>query len=345
MKAISLAFLYNIQRIYPSLNDPQSFLEADYDDVKTIEWIVKHLKNVVKEVIPIEANKEAYLKLYEERGKIDLAFNFSLGLYGQSRYAQLPAILEMLQIPYTGSSVLTQALLMDKGKAKEVLLANNISTPPFQLFISGEEKLNENLKFPLIVKPTARGSSAGITNQSVVRDEGSLKKQVSFVINLFNEPALVEPFLIGREFSIAMLGNPPRILPIIEPNHSQLPKSYERLDSLEVKWLFEDTEEAKDYLGCPAKVSPELRQKLEDLCLGTWRSLQILDWCRIDLRCDQEGNPYVLDINSPAGIMPPEVSKTSYFPVASRAAGMDYEEMLETIIETTLQRYGKKESQ
>lgn len=340
MKKLTIGFLYNVRHHYPNPQDFRIQLEADFDDPETTKNQIKHLQNCGYQVIPIEADEKAYFKLAKNKKKIDLAFNLAEGLYGKDREAHLPAILEMLKIPYTGSSPLTEGLVLDKAKTKDILISKKISTLNYQLFFSGEEPLDKKLQFPLIIKPMAQGSSAGITNKSVIYNERSLRFQVKKMIKAFQQPALVESFLAGREFSVAMLGNPPKILPVIESDHSILPKKYLPLDSLEVKWIFEE-ENNSNYLTCPAKLDPLLKKKIEKICLDTWNALNILDWCRIDIRCDEKENPYVLEVNSPPGILPPEVSTTSYFPLAARSAGMSYEQLLQTIINTAFERYKK----
>ncbi len=340
---MKLAFIYNIRKKYPDPNDPESHRQADYDDPLTIKWIIKHLKNLNFEVIPIEANEKACLKLYKFKNDIDLVLNYSLGINGKDRYAHIPAICEMLKLPYTGQSPLVAASIMNKKRAKEILLANNLPTLPYQVFKTQNEKLKKDLKFPLIVKPIAQGSSAGITNKSVVKNVKELKRQIRFILKTFNEPALVEPFLDGREFSISMLGNPPQILPIIESDHSLLPKKFLPLDSLEVKWIFEEKGKNNNLI-CPAKISRSLRKTLEEIALKTWRVLEIADLCRIDIRCDNFGNPFVLEINSPPGLIPPEVSNSSYFPLSARTKGISYEKLLKKIIFSALKRYKLKTS-
>lgn len=340
MKKLTIAFLYNVRHQYPDPNDPKTLLEVDFDDPETIKSMLKHFKDCGLKVIPIEADKEAYFKLFENKNKIDLAFNYAEGIYGKDREAQLPAMLEMLEIPYTGSCPLTQALVLNKAKTKEILKVHGISVLSHQIFKKNNDKLKNNLKFPLIVKPIAQGSSAGITNSSIVYNKLELRKQIEFVIETFHQEALVEPFLIGREFSVAMLGNPPRILPIIESDHTKLPKKYLPLDSLEVKWFFEEEAEVSNLI-CPAKINGKLKEKIEKICLKTWKALGILDLCRIDIRCDQDNNPYVLEVNSPPGLIPPEVSKSSYFPFASKSAGIKYDNLLEIIIKNALARYNE----
>ncbi len=341
MEKTTIGFLYNVRHHYPDPKDFRIQMEADFDDPATTKNQIKHLKKCGYNVIPIEANEKAYARLNRLRRKLNLIFNVSEGLYGKDREAHMPAILEMLRIPYTGCSPLSEGLVLNKAKTKDILIAHHVSTLPYQLFITGEEKLDKKLFFPLIVKPVAQGSSAGITNKSVVYDQKNLKTQVEKLIKGFNQPVLVEPFLIGREFSVAMLGNPPWILPIIESDHSVLPKQYLPFDSLEVKWFFEENAAGANYLNCPAKLDKKLEDKIRKACFDAWWALDINDWCRIDIRCDEKENPYVLEVNSPPGILPPEVSTTSYFPMAARAAGMSYEQLLHEIVNTALKRYRK----
>ena len=338
MKPQKLAFLYNIRHVYPHPNEPYTQLEADFDDRETIETMVKHVRQCGYDVLPIEANENAYFVLYKYKDDIHIAFNYAEGLYGKDREAHVPAILEMLQIPYTGSSPLTQAIVLNKAKTKEILIANHIPTLPFQVFYTSEERLKGYLKFPLIVKPVSQGSSAGIVNTSVVNNEVELERQVQWVRQTFSQPSIVEPFITGREFSVAMLGNPPDILPIIEADHSVLPYHYNPLDSLEVKWYVEE-EGGEEHLICPARLDTGLKTKIETVCHRLWRALGVLDWCRVDIRCDKRGNPYVLEVNSPAGMLPPEISTTSYFPLAARRAGIEYGELIQRIVDIARKRY------
>lgn len=335
---MNIAFLYNVRHLYPDSKKPKTLREADFDDPETTQLQIKYLKKLGYKVYPIEANEEAYFKLYKLKEKIDLVFNVSEGLHGEDREAQIPAMLEMLQIPYTGSPPLTQAIILNKSKTKEILIANKIPTLKYQLMDSRNDQLRKFFEFPLMVKPVSEGSSAGITNKSVVYNETELYKQVEFIVNTFNEEALIEPYLEGREFSVAMLGNPPQVLPILESDHSILPKKYLPFDSLEVKWFYELVTSGK-HLKCPAKISSRLEKKINKICLDLWDVFGIRDWCRIDIRCDKNENPYVLEVNSPPGCTPPEHDPASYFPLIARSTGIDYENLLKKIIETALKRY------
>lgn len=340
MSLNKIAFLYNVRHNYPDPNEERIQLDTDFDDPATVEWMIKYFKNLGLEVLSIEADEKAYLNLYENKDKIDLAFNFSEGLHGKDRECHIPAMLEMLKIPYTGGSPLTEALVLDKATAKDVLRSHGVPVLPHQVFFTENEELNSELKYPLIVKPNSQGSSAGISNDSVVEDEIGLRRQLKFVISNFKQKALVEPFLDGREFSVPMLGNdPPTVLPIIESDHSTLPAGLRPIDSLDVKWIIEEESGGANFI-CPAKIDSTLEEKIKKICLQTWEVLGVCDFCRIDVRCDCEGSPYVLEINSPAGLIPPEVSMTSYFPLSARVAGMDYETLLKKIISSACRRYG-----
>ena len=335
-----LAFLYNVRHKYPDPKNPATFNETDFDDPETIEAIVKHLKNICFDVLPIECDTNAEKILNSEKDNIGFVFNYSEEVFGSSPKIYMAEILEKIGLPFSGCSSEIQRLIIDKGKMKKVLISKNVPTLPFQIFKSPDEKLDGKLDFPVIVKPIARGSSAGITNKSVVHDAKSLSEQIKFVLDTFSEPAIVEPFVEGREFSVGMIGNPPEFLPIIEPKHEALPKNYYHIDSLEVKWLLEE-ELGENYFNCPAKVDANVKADIEKACLAAWNALNIRDFCRIDLRMNEKGDLYVLDVNSPPGLIPPEITTTSYLPMASRAKGIDYDQVILKIIEAGLERINR----
>jgi D-alanine-D-alanine ligase len=332
-----LAFLYNVRHKYPDPKDPATFNETDFDDPATIDSIVKHIKNIGFDVLPIESDTNAEKILVAEKANIGFVLNYSEEVFGSTPKIYMAEILEKIGLPFSGCSSVVQKLIIDKGKMKKVLFSKNVPTLPFQIFKNPDEKLDSKLEFPVIVKPIARGSSAGITNKSIVHDDRALSEQVKFVLDTFSEPALVEPFIEGREFSVGMLGNPPEFLPIVEPKHEELPEKYYHIDSLEVKWIIEE-ELGENYFNCPAKVDNKVKVNIENACLSAWNALNITDFSRIDLRMDKNSNLYVLDVNSPPGLIPPEISATSYFPMASKVMGNDYDQLLLKIVETGLKR-------
>jgi D-alanine-D-alanine ligase len=336
-----IALTFNIRHYKPSLRNKKAIEEAEFDTPETIKGIASSLKKMGHKVFLIEANENAYFRLKNLRKKIDFVFNIAEG-FGVDREAQIPAILEMLRIPYLGSKPLTQAICLNKAKTKEILAFHKIPTPKFQLFEIGNEKLKKNLKFPLIVKPNCEGSSKGIFQNSVAKNENGLRKKIKEVIKNLNQPALVEEFLEGREFTVSLIGNNPvEVLPIVELNFSVLPKNFYPMDSYEIKWIIDNPNSKIQTVICPAKIEKKLEKKIKEICLKTKKVLGILDWCRIDLRLDKKGIPNVLEVNQIPGIIP-DPKENSRFPLAARTAGYSYEEMLEKLIKTALKRYGKK---
>jgi len=310
---------------------------AEWDTEETIH-AVKTAIELHHNVTLIEANEEAYLKLLQVQP--DIVFNIAEGLRGPSREAQIPAILEMLDIPYTGSDPLTLGICLDKSRAKEILTHYGIPNPPFNVIETLDQLSKINISLPCIVKPLHEGSSKGIFDASIVKTENELQKQVKRVLNEYQEPALIEKFLTGREFTVAMLGNNSdlRVLPIVEIKFDSLPDGVNPIYSYEAKWIWDSLENPIDVHECPANISPKLQKEIEYICREAYRVLHCRDWCRIDIRLDENGLPNILELNPLPGILPnPE--EHSCFPQAARAAGIDYNEMLNFVLEAAAKRY------
>lgn len=338
-KPLRLAFIYNVRHKKPSLTDEQAMAEAEFDEPQTINGIAQAMRKLGHEIYRIEANEEAYGKLKKLRSKIDLVFNTAEGLHNQDREAQIPAMLENLHLPYVGSKPITQAICLNKAYTKKILVYHQIPTPKFQVFYCPNEKLARQLAFPLLVKPVSEGSSKGIFNDSLVKNEIELYKKVGDVLEKYQQPALVEEFLDGREFSVSLIGNnPTEVLPPVEINFDHLPKHLVPMDSYEVKWIIDNPESNIETITCPAQMDYKLFSQIKKICLKTKKILDVLDWCRIDLRLDKKGVPHILDINQIPGIMP-DPKENSRFPLAARIAGYTYEEMLHKIIKSACDRY------
>ncbi len=287
----------------------------------------------------IEANNDAFNKLWELNPEI--TFNIAEGFNGISREAQIPAILEFLNIPYTGSDPITLGICHEKSRAKEILSYYKIPTPEFLVVYPYDDYLNIDFSLPAIVKPVAEGSSKGIFNSSVVFSIDELKNQINYIHLNYNQPALVEKFLSGREFTVAILGNgkSAKVLPIIEIKFDQLPKTILPIYSYEAKWILDTRENPLDIYECPAKIDDDLRQKIEKVALRTFNVLRCRDWARIDIRLDENGIPNVLEINPLPGILP-DPKDNSCFPKAARTAGMNYQEMINAVLNEAIKRYG-----
>ena len=310
---------------------------AEWDTEETI-LAVRTALEMHHDVTLIEANEQSYQELLHLKPQI--VFNIAEGLRGSSRESQIPAILEMLGIPFTGSDSLTLGICLDKSRTKEILSYYKIPTPPFAVIRDIHQLSDLTISLPSIIKPLHEGSSKGIYNASVVRSEEELHQQVKKVIVEYEEPALVEKFLTGREFTVAILGNgfDVRVLPIVEIRFDSLPEGVNPIYSYEAKWIWDTIENPIDVHECPAKIPLKLQKEIEFICRETYRVLRCRDWCRIDIRLDEQDRPNVLELNPLPGILPNPVEH-SCFPQAARAAGMNYNTMINAVLNAGINRY------
>jgi len=310
---------------------------AEWDTIETIN-AVKDSLELYHDVILVEANDSAFEKFKEI--KPDIVFNIAEGANGISREAQIPSMLDMLKIPYTGSDTLTLATCLDKARTKEILSYHNIPTAKFLFVESLDDIKGFNLKFPVMVKPVAEGSSKGIFNSSFLSSIDELKKHLLKNFLEYKQPFLIEEFLPGKEFTVALLGNGDQteVLPIVEINFDELPKEFIPIYSFEAKWIIDTRENPLNIFSCPAKIDNTLYKKISEITLHTYKVLRCKDWSRIDVRLDSFGEPNVIEINPLPGILP-NPADNSCFPKASRAAGLSYEEMLNKVLLFGAKRY------
>lgn len=311
---------------------------AEWDTIDTIHAVESALKRHHR-VTLVEADDSMYPALMDLRP--DIVFNIAEGLRGPSREAQVPAMLEFLGIPYSGSDPLTLAVCLDKGRAKEILSYHSVPTPAFLVVDDPSTVPTLTFSLPAIVKPIHEGSSKGVVDASVVRTQESLREQVIRVLETYDEPALIEQFLPGREFTVALLGNGDdlRVLPLLETRFDKLPEGANPIYSYEAKWLWDTLDDPLDIHECPADVTAELRASIEDICKRAYTVLRCRDWCRIDVRLDENGVPHIIELNPLPGILP-NPDEHSAFPTAARAAGMEYDSLLQTVLETAIKRHG-----
>lgn len=309
---------------------------AEWDSMDTIEAIKNALEEYGNNVIMIEADKDAYFKIVQS--KPEIIFNVAEGFYSASRESQIPSILEMLNIPYTGSDSITIGICHDKSRCKEILSFYKIPNPDF-LIINGKFDVRVS-KFPKFVKPLHEGSSKGIFNSSVVHNEIELKREIERIKDLYKQPALIEDFIEGREFTVAMLGNGDniRVLPIIEIDLDEIPKDFNKIYSYEVKWFFDTRENKLEIFKCPADVSESIYESIEKIAKETFNKLRLRDWARIDIRLDNNNVPNVIEVNPLPGILP-NPDDNSCFPKAAREAGMNYNQMINAVLEEAKNRY------
>ncbi len=319
---------------------------AEWDDEETIGAVCEALSRC-HDVVPVEATGEAYEQLSREH--LDMVFNIAEGLEGSFRESYIPALLEMLGIPYTGSDPLTLAICLDKARAKQCLTHAGIPTAAFAV-VSSTSETNGNSHFsrgrdfarsPAIVKPLREGSSKGVRESCVVHSHVEMRERIRETIRSYDQPAIIEDFLPGREFTVAVLGNgsDARVLPIIEIKLDELPAGSRGIYSYEAKWIWDRPEKPLKIFRCPAKISDDLATQVEQTCLRAYDFMDCRDWCRIDVRLDEHGVPHILELNPLPGILP-NPDANSCFPKAARTAGIDYEELLLSIVDIAAERTG-----
>ncbi len=313
-------------------------LYAEWDDEVTIAAIEAALAEA-GEVTRLEATENFPFRLRES--KPDIVFNVAEGLWGPNREAHVPALCEFWGVPYTGSDPLTLAICLDKGRTKEILAYHGIPTAEFAVAPPGGAPLDGIPRLPVIVKPVHEGSSKGITQASLCRTRAEVDRAVGQVWRRYRQPALVERWLPGREFTCAILGNGAgaRVLPAVEVDFDALPRGAARLYSYEAKWIWDRPERPLAIFQCPASLSRGLARQIEQTVLDAYRVLRCRDWARIDVRCDARGVPHILEVNPLPGVLP-DPAMNSCFPKAARAAGLDYGPMIRAVLRAGAVRHG-----
>lgn len=335
----------------------------DLDSQSTIDAIIGALESAGHEAFFLEASIHPPHNLVEalHQTQPDLCFNIAEGHWGDGREAQIPSILEMLRIPYTGSKVLTLALALDKPMTKRVLTYHGLPTPEFQVFERADDPIDDDLltadgelRYPMFVKPSREGTSVGVTSESIVYTIDQLREQVAKQLKRYNQPILCEHYIKGREITVGIVGNlgplvARRIHERTAPN--VLPDSLTFLPPLEVDLSAYDPAEAGVYTNrikveladtfyylCPAPLEPEMLHHLNLLAAAVFRVTGAKDVGRVDFRLDEENDnkPYILEINPLPGLNP----GYSDLCIEAQAMGWSYPQLINTIVDLAVGRHG-----
>lgn len=242
---------------------------------------------------------------------------------------------ELFNIPYTGAGPLALGTALNKPRVKEILTYHNIKTPLFQVFKMAEKvALREGMEFPLIVKPAREDASVGISDKSVVYNMNELRRQVRYIWGEFEQPALVEQYIDGRELNVAIIGNrKPVALPISEIDFSGLHEGMHKIVSYAAKWLNGTVEYEGTKGVCPAPLSPVVEAQVKEIALQCWELIGCRDYARVDFRLTADGTPYVLEVNPN-----PDISDNAGFARSARAAGYSFPQIIGKIVESALER-------
>jgi len=362
MPGLKVALLANLKVNAPKFPGMADDHWDDLDSETTIETLQEAIRSGGHECVFYEGDTGLPDKLHANRP--DICFNICEGHFGDGRESQIPGLLEMLRVPYTGSKVSALALALDKSMTKRVLTWHALPTPPFQPFESPDEPLDDDMVFPLFVKPAREGTGMGVSLQSIVHDEKELREQLAVTISRYKQTALVERFIAGREVTVGLVGNisgiaarrlPSRFysekrdyspaglgalkaggLTFLPPLEINL-KPYQETDGgIYTNRLKTDLADA-DYNLCPAPLEQKQVQELNWLTAAVFRVLGCLDVSRVDFRLNEaeDFKPYVLEINPLPGLSP-----VSDLVVEARALNMSHADLVNLILEAAIARYG-----
>jgi len=346
-----VALLANLKKNAPTWEGISPDRWDDLDSEETIESLTRALESGGHRVTFLEGDLSLAKTLAQVRP--DICFNISEGHYGDSREAHVPAILEMLRVPYTGSAVLTLALSLDKPMTKRVLTYHGLPTPAFQVFERVPEPLDADMKFPLFVKPSREGTGMGVTPESIVRNEEQLRNQLRSQFERYDQPLLVEEYIEGREITVGVVGNLTSPVAWRLPENEEAPRIQRGLTflpPLEIDLHRYETEAGvytsriktelvhDFYWTCPAELEEELVEELNWLTAATYRVTGCRDVARVDFRLNkhEDNKPYILEINPLPGLNP----EYSDLCIEARAAGWTYEQLVNRILDEAAEREG-----
>jgi D-alanine-D-alanine ligase len=325
---------------------------ADFDHIETIDHLRRAIETDGHKTVFIQANANLPFALRDI--KPDICFNIAEGLGGDAREAQVPALLEMLRIPYTHSRVMANAISLDKTLTKRIWRDRRLPVAPFQEFIVGNEPLRSELEFPLFVKPAREGTGMGVDTKAIVKTEAELHERVDYIIKVYRQPALVETFLSGREFTCGLIGrwdskkysrHPEwydekhgyHVFPVLELDSSRsvTPGVYSQASKSK-----EIGEEGAPSYTCPANTDPELTRKLQALVVKSHMALKAIDVSRTDIRLNAKGEPMLIEINTLPGLTP----GYSDLCLEAAAEGIAYEDLILDILYLGASRWGMLEA-
>jgi D-alanine-D-alanine ligase len=342
-----IAVLANLKVNAPTADRPAADAWAELDSPRTVETLVGAFRRAghTAEFFEGDLSLVQHLPAFAP----DLCMNLCEGHFGDARESHVPALLEMLRLPYTGAGVKALALTLDKAMTKRLLRDHGIPTAPFQSFSSADDALDPALRFPLVVKPVGEGSGMGVTDRSLVRDEAALRDEVARLVGSYHQPALVEAYLPGRELTVGMVGNvgaarvtegPWAAVPYVDGLHV-LPALEVLLhgglytDAMKNHW--EGSWDQGVHYACPAPVPDALRERIVAMAVATFRATGCRDVARVDVRLDAAGEPMVLEINALPGMSP----GWSDITLEAAEAGVDYDQLALGIVAAAWRRLGR----
>jgi len=332
---MKIGLSYDLKETFAGLTagQPEDAFE-EYDSAETVEALKCAIEAGGHEVVKLGGGLNFLNRVLNT--KVDFVFNISEGLGSyRSREAQVPSVLEMLGIPYSGADPQCLAVCLDKHLTKKIVSWEGIPTPKWQVVDGGKLKSTDwkDCPYPAFIKPVWEGSSKGIRLKSLVRDAGEMESMVSNLWRQYRQPVLIEEFVSGEEVTVGLVGNsPPGVMGIMRVIPRQ--KTSEFVYSLEVK---RDYENLVDY-ECPAKLEKDTLQRIREYSLKAFEVLECRDFARVDFRISRSGTPYFLEINPLAGLNP----RSSDIVIIARLCGIGYNELIGSILKAALERQSER---
>ena len=310
--------------------EPDDALE-EYDSEETVNCIASALASLRHTVVRLGGGRAFLSSILRHR--VDMVFNIAEGRGNyRSREVQVPAVLEMLAIPYVGADPACLAVCLDKPLAKHLAASAGITTPPWRLIADHKSLGSINwsgFSFPAFVKPAWEGSSKGIGKESRVASFPAMEREVLRLLALYRQPVLVEEFIQGKELTVGIVGTPPRVMGIMEV----VPRGGEDPDFFYSRDIKRDWQRQVRY-ECPALLPHAVAERIVSDSLTLFVMLGCRDMARIDFRLDSGGQSYFIEANPLPGLRP----EHSDYPMIAQHAGIDYTHLIGSILESALSR-------
>jgi len=325
---------YDLKSDWQGSHDDPIDAAAELDGHKTIECIKTALESAGHQVVLIGGARQLIDRQAKNDLKVDIVFNISEGFKGRNRESQVPAILDLYNIPFVGADALTLGVTLDKVVAKKCFIADGIPTARYFKATLEDNLLELNtIGFPLFVKTLHEGTSKGITQNSRVENFEQLKAQVEHINRNYNQPALVEEFIKGTEFTVGVIGNNlPIAMPVVQyaiAGNTTLGNEF---------YSYRHVAEKLVEHICPAPIDEKLALCLQELAVRAYESVDCRDFGRVDFRVDEAGKPFVLEINPLPNLSPDDV-----FVLFGKVKRMTYNQIINKILDEALLRLGLME--
>jgi D-alanine-D-alanine ligase len=296
---------------------------AEFDKQETVDALENSLKLMGHETEPI-GNAFQLIEALAAGKKWDIVLNIAEGLYGDGRESVVPAILDQYKIPYVFSGPVIMGLSLNKHLAKLVVAASGVPVSPGCLITELKDLDNCKLNFPLFVKPVSEGTGKGITDKSLINSTAELFRMVEWILTDFRQPALVEEYLPGREFTVGVIGY---------GNEAFAIGGMEVMTINNLPYSVEVKENYQNY--CTYKpLDPDISDECKSVALRVWKALDAVDAGRIDLKADRNGKICFIEANPLAGLNPVH----SDLPMLSRMYGIEYQTLMEMIMNSAIKR-------